>query len=161
MTAWRARMTAPVMPAAGPAGGYALAVAAEALVGARFRLHGRDPATGLDCVGVLEVALRDAGLPCPLPSTPPFTYALKMRDVGACVRQAGAWGFAPAGGPVLPGDVLLFHLGPCQYHLVIAARGGGFVHAHAGLRRVIHAARLPEWPLEGHWRIAPHRTNES
>ena len=29
----------------------ALAEAAAALVGSRFRLHGRDPATGLDCIG--------------------------------------------------------------------------------------------------------------
>ena len=42
------------------AAGPALASAAEALVGARFRLHGRDPATGLAGLCVLAAALASA-----------------------------------------------------------------------------------------------------
>ena len=33
--------------------------AAEALAGARFRLHGRDRSTGLDCVGLVGLALAE------------------------------------------------------------------------------------------------------
>ena len=39
----------------------ALAEAALGLLGVPFRLHGRDPATGLDCVGLVAEALRRAG----------------------------------------------------------------------------------------------------
>ena len=128
----------------------ALAAAAEALVGCPFRLHGRDPATGLDCVGVLALALREAGAGADLPGD----YAMKMRDVTRFTARAGDFGFAAVAGAVAVGDVLLFRPGVCQYHFVIAARHGGFVQAHAGMRRVILSPSLPGWPLEGHWRLA-------
>ncbi len=35
-----------------------LAAAALNLIGTPFRLHGRDPATGLDCVGLVAEAMR-------------------------------------------------------------------------------------------------------
>ena len=41
-----------------------LALAAEALEGAPFRLHGRDPVTGLDCIGVLAQSLEAFGQKC-------------------------------------------------------------------------------------------------
>ena len=49
-------------PAAGEvvtlhATGEALATAAEQLIGIPFRLHGRNPETGLDCVGVVAAAV--------------------------------------------------------------------------------------------------------
>ena len=138
-----------------PTTGAALAKAAETLVGARFRMHGRDPATGLDCVGVLAAALAKAGYSARLP----ISYTLKMRELEPFTCLAGACGFVPADGGTAPGDVVMFHVGPCQYHLAIAAQDGGFIHAHAGLRRVVHSARLPEWPVEGHWRIAPSDIN--
>ena len=39
----------------------AIIAAARAAIGARFRLHGRDPATGLDCVGLVACAAPRAG----------------------------------------------------------------------------------------------------
>ena len=41
----------------GPRSGAAIAAAARALVGVPFRLQGRDPALGLDCVGLVGAAL--------------------------------------------------------------------------------------------------------
>ena len=41
--------------------GEALAEAAVAFAGTRFRLHGRDPETGLDCIGLLAAALTRIG----------------------------------------------------------------------------------------------------
>ena len=43
--------------------GRALALAAESYVGASFRLHGRDPITGFDCLGLVLVALAEIGRP--------------------------------------------------------------------------------------------------
>jgi cell wall-associated NlpC family hydrolase len=133
----------------GPSDGAALAAAAEALVGARFRLHGRDPATGLDCVGVLAAALAAIGRGAALPTG----YALRSRRVAGLPEAAARCGLGAAQAPIRAGDVLLLRIGPCQHHLAIAARGGGFVHAHAGLRRVVRAPA----PLAGrvlhHWRL--------
>jgi cell wall-associated NlpC family hydrolase len=127
----------------------ALAGAAEALVGTPFRLHGRDPASGLDCIGVFAAAMAASNRPVAVPNG----YALRLRDLSAFEPLAGGFGFAEVAGPALPGDVLMFAVGPVQFHLGIAARGGGLVHAHAGLRRVVLGAPGPDWQPAGHWRL--------
>jgi cell wall-associated NlpC family hydrolase len=128
------------------ADGAALAAAAEALAGTRFRLHGRDRA-GLDCVGLLACALRAIGRPADLPTG----YALRSRRLPALDPRG--WGFAEAGPPLRPGDVLLLRPGPCQHHLVIAATDRRFVEAHAGLRRVVVRPGPLDRPILGHWRL--------
>lgn len=131
--------------------GAALAQAAADLVGARFLLHGRDPATGLDCIGLLAAALAGAGRPVTLPNG----YALRMRDLAGWLPLPDALGFAPAEPPFLPGDAVLLRLGAVQVHLAIAATDGGWIHAHAGLRRVVHQPTLPDGTILHHWRLAP------
>lgn len=49
------------------------------------------------------------------------------------------------------GDILLVSPAPLQLHLLIAA-GGGCVHAHAGLGRVVHSPLVPDWQLLDRWR---------
>ncbi|MDE2595767.1 MAG: hypothetical protein KGL44_02695 [Sphingomonadales bacterium] len=131
--------------------GLALAEAAEALAGCRFRLYGRDPATGVDCIGLLAAALMAIDRPAPLP----LRYTLRSRNDERFTALAGPCGFEPASGAALPGDVLIFAVGPHQYHLGIAARTGDLVHAHAGLRRVVIAPAPAGWPITGHWRLRP------
>lgn len=131
--------------------GEALAAAAASLVGTRFRLHGRDPAIGLDCVGLLAAALEHLGRPSALPNG----YRLRNRDIAAWLPDPAACGFAPVSDGLRPGDVVLTRPGPGQVHLAIAASAGGWVHAHAGLRRVVHQpGGLPGEAL-GHWRLLP------
>jgi len=127
--------------------GAEFAAAAEALVGARFRLRGRDPATGLDCVGLIEAALAATGTEVSLP----IGYALKMRRVEGLPGLAKDLGYAEAAGAPQPGDVLLFQIAPAQFHFAIRT-AEGFVHAHAGLGRVVLSPRLPDWLVVGHWR---------
>ena len=129
--------------------GQALAAAAEALIGRRFRLHGRDPASGLDCIGVLAAALARIGRPAPLPNG----YAMRIASAVRFADAAERCGLVPAALPFMPGDVTVFHVGPNQFHLAIAARCGGFIHAHAGLRRVVLTAPSAEWRVAGHWRL--------
>jgi hypothetical protein len=119
-----------------------LADAAAALVGTPFRLHGRDPATGLDCIGVLVAALSRIGRPPSLPNG----YALRSRTVPDFAAIAARLGMVRAETATEPGDVILARTSPCQVHLLIAARGTGFVHAHAGLRRVVLSPGLLAWP---------------
>lgn len=128
--------------------GQQLAAAAEALVGTPFRLHGRDPATGLDCVGVLAAALGSVGHSHRLPAG----YTLRNRSLIDTSPIAELCGLAPVSGNIVAGDVLICRVSPCQFHIAIAASQSGFVHAHAGLRRVVLAPGPLPWPIVQHWR---------
>ena len=131
--------------------GAALAQAAAGLVGTRFLLHGRDPATGLDCIGLLSAVLARAGRAAALPNG----YTLRMRDSAQWLPPPETLGFAWAEPPFQPGDAVLLRLGAVQVHLAIAAPDGGWIHAHAGLRRVVHQPALPDGTILHHWRLAP------
>lgn len=122
------------------------AARAEALLGAPFRLGGRDPASGLDCVGLAACALQAVETP--------QGYGLRNASIERHLGFAARAGFAPAHGPLQRGDLILAAPGPAQHHLLVALGGERFVHAHAGLRRVVlHAGPLP-WPLIACWRLA-------
>jgi len=129
--------------------GEALARAVESYVGAWFRLHGRDPRTGLDCLGLVLVAMRDIGRPVRMP----VSYGLRNLDPGRFLRLPAAAGLVEATAPLEPGDVLMLEPGPAQLHVAIAAVGGGIIHAHAGLRRVVRTPSPLPWPLVGQWRL--------
>lgn len=129
--------------------GHQLARAAGNLIGVRFRLHGRDPASGLDCIGLFAAAMAGIGRPIVTPNG----YAPRLRDLAAFRPLAAGYGFAEASGPPTPGDVLMFGVGPVQFHLAIAAHGNLFVHAHAGLRRVVLGPAGADWQSTGHWRL--------
>ncbi len=130
--------------------GARVASAALALVGVPFRLHGRHPSTGLDCVGLVASAMSAAGLHVAIP----HAYALRNSAIDLLLDVADRCDLAPAHDHYQPGDVLLVAPGPAQHHLLIAAPGGAFVHAHAGLRRVVNTPGPPGWPTLRQWR--PH-----
>jgi len=126
-----------------------LAREAEALVGSPFRLHGRDPATGLDCLGLLAAAMARAGRPIALPTG----YSLRVSRLDAWMPDPLTCGLRPAKGRFAPGDVVLLQPGPAQFHLAISDRSLGWVHAHAGLRKVVRDAALPLGAIIHHWRL--------
>jgi hypothetical protein len=115
------------------------ATRARALVGTRFRLQGRG-ADGLDCVGVVvatfglpdESVRRDYGLRGDHRDEAEACLQRHFRRVP--LRQSRA------------GDVLLLQPSLDQLHLAVRT-DAGFVHAHAGIRRVVETPGLPEWPL--------------
>lgn len=122
--------------------GDAVAARARRLVGVRFRPQGRTKETGLDCVGVVAAALRVGAVRS--------DYGLRggsLRGLEAELERAGMKRIDL----VRPGDVLVLRAGAEQLHLAVATEGG-FVHAHAGLGRVVEAPGIPEWPLLGIWR---------
>jgi cell wall-associated NlpC family hydrolase len=131
--------------------GNELAHAAEGFVGASFRLHGRDPIMGLDCVGLVLLAMAEIGRPIRLP----VGYQLRTLEPERFLRLPAAAGFFTPDDPELEdGDVLVFAPGPAQLHVAIVAIGGGIIHAHAGLRRVVRTPFPLPWPAIGHWRLA-------
>ena len=131
--------------------GAALAREAEGLIGVPFRLHGRCAASGIDCIGLLSVSLDRIGRPLALPTG----YPLRLRDLSGWLPDPAACGFELAGAPFLPGDVILLRPGPAQAHLAIVDQAGGWVHAHAGLRRVVGQNTRPIGAIIHHWRLAP------
>lgn len=126
---------------------------AEALVGTAFRLHGRYAATGLDCVGLIALALARSGGP----KLAPTGYRLRNTDIGPWLAFAGVAGLELVEGPIQPADILLLRPGPAQHHLAIAIDCDTILHAHAGLRHVVRQPRPDEWALLTHWRFAANR----
>lgn len=134
-------------------GGERAMMAARGAVGVRFRLHGRDPAFGLDCVGVAALAARAAGFAGEIPAD----YAIRGSDPSVAIDAAGAAEAAGATGLArvvdpAPGDLLLFAAGPAQFHLAVMMPGG-IVHADAMLRRVVERPGIPPWRLVAAWRF--------
>jgi cell wall-associated NlpC family hydrolase len=117
-----------------------LALARE-LIGVPFRLHGRDPATGLDCIGVVAFAVGGVVVPTGYRMRQGTPEAIVAGLDAALVRVAVAQA----------GDVLLFEAGPAQFHLGVMT-GRGFVHACALLRRVVETPGIPVWSMIGAWR---------
>lgn len=124
----------------------ALAAAATGLIGVRFRLQGRDPATGLDCVGVVAEAMRRAGMK----PVAPAGYRLRTVSLTGLLPFAEANHFEPV--EPSDADVVLVMVNPVQPHLAIRTCGG-FVHAHAGLGRVTYLPGALPWPTAGSWRV--------
>lgn len=118
---------------------------ALALVGAPFRTQGRDPATGLDCLGLVLTA---CGLPAERGRR---DYRLRGEH-----RAELLDGLARDFRRVPPsrqriGDLLVIEAGEQQLHLgILTARG--FVHADARLRSVVETPGRPRWPV-----ISVHR----
>lgn len=120
--------------------------AARGAVGARFRLHGRNAAEGLDCVGLAALALRAEGFEGAVPSG----YALRSGNAARVIRAIEAAGLVAAA-DARDGDLLLLRTGPGQLHFAIRT-GTGIVHADAMLRRVVERPGK-HWPVIGCWRV--------
>lgn len=129
--------------------GERIAHHAVALIGAPFRLHGREPATGLDCVGLVSAVLVAAGAS----PVAPQGYRLHNASVLPWLAFARRSGLAVVSDRIAPGDVLLLGLSSVQQHLTIAVGQGDIVHAHAGLRRVVRQRLDPSASILTRWRL--------
>ncbi|WP_226018174.1 peptidoglycan endopeptidase [Novosphingobium sp. FKTRR1] len=127
----------------------ALAAAAHGLIGVRFRLHGRDPATGLDCVGLVAEAMRRAGFA----PVVPIGYSLRSAEPDRLLPFARLSGLIAE--PRSP-DILLVRVNAVQQHLLIAT-ATGFIHAHAGIGRVVLMPGACPWPIARGWRVSHHK----
>ena len=130
--------------------GVRLAEAAAGLVGVPFRLHGRDPRYGLDCLGLVIASLSSIGKRIDFPTQ----YGLRNVSIEKFIPFARTAGLRQAWGTVDPGDILLVKPGPGQHHLLIAQGCSLFTHAHAGLKRVVKMPGPLPWPIERHWRLS-------
>lgn len=129
--------------------GDELADAAAGLIGTPFRLYGRDPARGLDCIGLLHESLRRIGISAPAPAG----YRLRNSTPSRWFNAASQYGLGHASGCIRRGDVLLVQPGPAQQHIQIAETSSLIIHAHAGMRRVVREPRDATHDLKAHWRL--------
>ncbi|WP_299309871.1 hypothetical protein [uncultured Croceicoccus sp.] len=129
--------------------GEQLAHAAMQFLDAPFRIHGRDPATGLDCIGLLHASLSAVGRAPQLP----VGYRLRNDDIECYLGYAEKCGLWPADGDT-PGDVVLAWVHRMQPHVAIRGFGPDFIHAHAGLRRIVAGPIDPGWRIAHRWRLS-------
>jgi hypothetical protein len=122
---------------------------ARALIGTRFRLHGRNPATGLDCVGLIICVY-------PAITRPPEGYALRGGTAEGFAAMFRANGMIERRGTPHTGDVLLFRPSAAQFHLGVWS-GKSLIHADGVLRRVVETPGLPPWPLVSGWHFSQTR----
>jgi hypothetical protein len=126
-----------------------IAAAALALLGCPFKLHGRIAEAGIDCVGLIGLALAGPGQQLDIPCD----YALRGDYLGRISAFFDRSEFAIVSDEQIEvGDILLGVPGPHQAHFLVATKDGA-VHAHAGLRRVVLTPYPLPWPIVGHWRF--------
>jgi cell wall-associated NlpC family hydrolase len=129
--------------------GEAVARRAESLVGTRFRLHGRDPSTGLDCLGLVGECLAAAGCPIRLPTG----YRLRNYRCEAWLQQVDLSGLVPIESPDRRGDIVLIKPSIGQHHCLITTGSGHMIHAHAHLRRVVRQCLPDRLQMIAGWRL--------
>ena len=112
---------------------------ARNFVGSRFRLHGREAETGLDCIGLVIAAYRQAGVEI----APTFNdYPLRGMSLPDIISTFTASGLTFRQGVPRIGDIALIDCGHGQDHVALLGPDS-HIHAHAGLRRVVET---PGWP---------------
>lgn len=122
--------------------------AARAMIGVRFRPQGRDPATGVDCVGLVWAAYAAAGCRLDAPRDYPLRGWSRTRIVAAL--EAAGFRMVP---DVRDGDAALIALSVGQFHLGLIG-DGRIVHAHAGLRRVVETPLDAGLLAAARWRLS-------
>lgn len=123
---------------------------ARTMIGTPFRFKGRHRESGVDCLGLVMLSAAGAGLTLSLPSG----YALRQRDFGDTDSIARSSGLVANPGKPQPGDIAVFAVSSTQRHLAIADECDLFIHAHAGLGRVVRGPIAPDWLLLSCWRLA-------
>ena len=117
---------------------------ARALVGTRFRPQGRS-LDGLDCIGLVVNAF---GIE---PSVVRGNYRLRGESKTEIEAGLSEHFRRVRSRELRSGDVMLLAAGDRQLHLAVRT-ASGFVHAHAGLGRVVETPGVPQWPLLGVYR---------
>lgn len=112
---------------------------ARALVGTRFRPQGRS-SDGLDCVGVAVATfgLADAAVR--------RNYRLRGNHEGEASDFLNRHFRRVPNAKLRAGDLMMMRVASDQLHFAVRT-AAGFVHAHAGLRRVVETPGAPSWPL--------------
>jgi murein DD-endopeptidase / murein LD-carboxypeptidase len=120
--------------------GEAIAARAMTQIGTPFRLHGRTPGVALDCVGLAAYAI-GAGKVV-------RGYSLKGMKLNFILSYMDSIGLHSLARStrICDGDIAIAACSPQQFHLMVRA-ANGWVHSHAGLRKVVHTPGITPWPI--------------
>jgi len=116
------------------------AARARALIGTRFRPQGRDPETGVDCVGLVICTF------ALLPGEVRRDYRLRGDHREEVMAGLSKRFRRIAVATARPGDVLVLRVSAGQLHLGVTTIAG-FVHADACRRKVVEMPGPPPWPV--------------
>lgn len=121
-------------------GGGTIAARALSEIDTPFRLHGRTPGVALDCVGLVAhaIGVKDVFTNYSLRGAKLSDILSYMDNVGLCRLELSAC--------IRDGDVAIVACSSRQIHLMVRA-AGGWVHSHAGLRKVVHTPGASPWPI--------------
>lgn len=114
--------------------------AARGCVGTPFHHQGRVPLVGLDCIGLVIVALRAAGL-----EVQDRTDYGRLPEPEALRQALAAHGAVAVEAPVA-GAVVLFAICGMPSHVALCSDAGRMIHAYAPVGRVV------ETQLDHGWR---------
>jgi cell wall-associated NlpC family hydrolase len=106
----------------------------------RWVHHGRDPRTGLDCVGLVIWVYRQCGIDLSDLDLPYGVRECTRARSQATLQRRLEKRFAPVTGDLAEGDVLLLR---GEAHLAIVVKGGVWYMNAEGLNRLSQAAALP------------------
>lgn len=113
--------------------------AARACIGTPFHHQGRVPGVGLDCIGLVVVAARAAGI------NVRDQQDYSPRPDGNKLIEAIAAHGAVKVDAVLPADILLFRYDGQPQHVALATSENSMVHAFAPAGRVVETSIGPYW----------------
>lgn len=116
-----------------------MVAAARACLGTPFHHQGRKPGVGLDCIGLIIMALQAAGWPV----NDRLDYA--PRPDGCSLRQALKDHGAVEVAPFAAGDVLLFRYDHQPQHVALATGADTMIHAFAPAGRVVETSLGAYW----------------
>lgn len=125
--------------------GVRLDVAARAYLGTPFLHQGRDPAVGIDCVGLVACAVRDCGLSELLPHD--FTGYARNPGRGELERRLRV-AFGESAPEPCPGDVVSIDFKGQTRHVAIVGQDGSrltLIHTASNVGRVVEHGLSDAW----------------
>lgn len=112
---------------------------ARACLGTPFHHQGRTPGVGLDCIGLIVVAARAAGIV--IEDRTDYDRRPDGQDLLAALR---AHGLTPAES-CAAGDILLFRYDRQPQHVALATGTDSMIHSFAPARAVVETAIGDYW----------------
>lgn len=128
--------------------------AARAYLGVPFRHQGRDPAIGIDCIGLIVLAGRDAGMA--FPAFDRTDYGTEPVD--GMLQEMLRLAFGPPVSPMQVGDVVAIDFKGVVRHVGIVGQhpqGLSLIHTNMAVGRVTEARIDSKWAnrIKGIFRV--------
>ncbi len=122
---------------------------ARACLGTPFHHQGRLPGVGMDCIGLIVVSLRTAGIQ--VIDRQDYHRRPDGHSLAAALEAHGAHPVAD----YRPGDVLLFAFDRSPQHVALMSAPDRIIHAYAPAGKVVETFLTAPWKrrLAGIWRF--------